>query len=112
MCTASQANVLVPQGYGSILARIIIINKGFIKHNMSWAFGSSCPWSRKHKFKSGGRQTPYPASSLRFQAAGNICDSVRAHVYAETAGTSPLSVSLHAPLMLFLILSLAELRGT
>lgn len=47
MCSASQADVLVPQGYGSILAQIIIIikphrSKGFIKQNVSWAFGSSC----------------------------------------------------------------------
>lgn len=86
MCAASQADVLVPQGYGSILAQIIIIkkphrSKGFIKQNMSWAFGSSCPQSGKHTFKSGGRQTPciLPAAR-RFQGAGRVCDSVSMHV--------------------------------
>lgn len=34
MCTASQANVLVPQGYGSILAQIIIIKKASQKQGI------------------------------------------------------------------------------
>lgn len=69
-----------------VLAQIIIIkkphrSKGFIKQNMSWAFGSSCPQSGKHTFKSGGRQTPciLPAAR-RFQGAGRVCDSVSMHV--------------------------------
>lgn len=75
MYTASQADVLVPQGRGSILAqRIIIIkphrSKGFIKQNMSWAFGSSCPQSGKHTFKFRGTKT------LRFLGAGRVCDKV------------------------------------
>lgn len=71
MYTASQANVLVPQGHGSILAQSIIIikphrSKGFIKQNMSWAFGSSCPQSEKHTFKFGGTK------ALRFPGVGRV----------------------------------------
>lgn len=71
-CAASQADVLVPQGYGTILAQIIIKkphrSKGFIKQNMSWAFGSSCPQSGKHTLKSGSRQTLYPLNSSAISA--------------------------------------------
>ena len=38
------------------------------------------------------------------------CACTCAHIYAEIAGTSPLSLSLHTSLMLFQILTAAELR--
>jgi len=119
MCAASQAGVLVPQGYGSILAQIIIIkkpqrSKGFIKQNMSWAFGSSCPRSAKHKFKclEVGKLSAICQQLGDFREVARfavVCPCVCAHVCTETAGTSPLSLSLCTSLILFQIHSPAEL---